>query len=252
MADTNYYIGTAGWRYGNWKGLLYPVDLPSAEWLHYYAGVFNSLEVNSTFYHFPRPTTLAGWRAQVPASFMFSLKLPRYFTHDKRLAVDADVVKKLQAFCNSLAALEGRLGSVLVQLPPNLQRDDTRLTAFVNEFRTQADQAGVPLNLAMEVRNASWYADVTFASLLKQLKLVHVINDSPGKWPSADIVTGGAAYIRLHGNRELYKSEYTVAEVKAWAERLKSYRTERAFVYFDNTMTGAAVTNAKALQAILT
>ena len=110
-----YCVGTSGWQYGHWKGLFYPDRLPTAQWLTFYAQHFVTLEINVTFYREVRPSTFEKWHRAVPVDFLFSLKMSRFITHLRRLNVDASSVDR---FVKSAICLAGKLGVILIQLPP--------------------------------------------------------------------------------------------------------------------------------------
>ena len=78
-------IGTSGWHYDHWIGRFYPNDLPKSKWLEYYAGHFDTVEINNTFYHLPKETTMKGWHDRVPCGFVYAVKASRYITHVKKL-----------------------------------------------------------------------------------------------------------------------------------------------------------------------
>src|SRR5262245_42610521 len=113
-------VGTSGYNYPEWKGSFYPADLPAAQMLPFYAARFSTVEINYTFYRMPSEKILAGWTAQVPTGFRFTLKAPRRITHDAKLVGCADLT---EAFCRVAATLEAQLGALLFQLPPSLKKD---------------------------------------------------------------------------------------------------------------------------------
>ena len=246
------YIGTSGWQHGDWKDVFYPEGLAGSEKLAYYARQFTSVEVNSTFYHIPRPATCMAWAAAVPEDFVFTIKLNRLFTHQKKLLLDAQGLEKLKIFMASLALLGKKLGCLLVQLPPSLKRDDDKLAEFAFALRQVMASHGITCKVALEVRNASWYEnEASFKALLESLDWLHVINDSPGRWPSAKLAADAGVYIRLHGNRELYKSAYTLAELAACVNFVDEQKPKVTYVYCNNTIAAAAVRNAQMLQRLL-
>src|SRR5262245_53365097 len=122
-----FFVGTSGYSYKEWKGTFYPEKLPQKEMLGYYAQRFSTVEVNNTFYQMPKVSILESWAQQVPAEFRFVLKAPQKITHHKRLA---NVEEEMHYLLRTAATLKERLGPLLVQLPPNLPKDLTRLTAF--------------------------------------------------------------------------------------------------------------------------
>ena len=113
------FIGTSGWVYRSWKGPFYPDTLPSRRYLEFYAQEFDTTEINSSFYHLPRPQTFTNWAAHVPSNFIFSVKASRYLTHMKRLLDPVDPWKR---FIESAIQLGERLGPILLQFPPSFKR----------------------------------------------------------------------------------------------------------------------------------
>lgn len=237
------YIGTSGWQYRDWNGVFYPEDVAARDQLAYYAARFSTVEINSTFYHMPRVSTAEKWYQAVPGDFRFTLKINRYLTHTKRLIIDDESRPKLDEFITVATTLRDKLGRVLVQLPPSLRYDIDRLETFLKAVDNR-----VPL--AFECRYDSWFRDET-VKLLNRYDVSWVINDSPNRWPSAQYVTGKALYIRLHGNRELYKSSYRDDELAEWAAFIQEHANSEAWVYFNNDYGGVGPANAATLQAIL-
>jgi uncharacterized protein YecE (DUF72 family) len=124
-------IGTSGWQYRDWRGVLYPPGLAERDWLEYYAGRYGTVENNGTFYRLPATDTFAVWRAKVPEGFVMTVKASRYLTHVRRLRGPAEPVQRL---LRAAAGLGDRLGPVLLQLPPNLRADAGALDACLGEF----------------------------------------------------------------------------------------------------------------------
>src|SRR6266487_5551966 len=158
-------VGTSGWQYRDWRGLLYPRDLPQRDWLAYYASQYATVENNSTFYRLPARDTFADWQARTPGDFVMAIKASRYLTHVKRLRDPEEPVAKLLA---AAAGLGGRLGPVLLQLPPNLAADPGRLAACLAAFaRHRGTGPGAPdgpgrpagIQIAVEPRHPSWWTE---------------------------------------------------------------------------------------------
>ncbi|MGN6174462.1 MAG: DUF72 domain-containing protein, partial [Streptosporangiaceae bacterium] len=144
-------VGTSGWQYRDWRGLLYPPDLPQRDWLAYYASQYATVENNSTFYRLPGRDTFAVWQARVPGDFVMTIKASRYLTHIRRLRDPEEPVAKLMA---AAAGLGGRLGPVLLQLPPNLTADTERLETCLAAFGRYRG-----LQVAVEPRHPSWWTE---------------------------------------------------------------------------------------------
>ncbi len=112
-------IGTSGWSYNEWAGVFYPGS--STNKLSYYSRVFETAEVDSSFYAFPTKGLVQGWARNTPENFVFSVKLPQVLTHEKKLDLDRGVEADLIRFLGLLKPLiaSGKLGPILVQLPPS-------------------------------------------------------------------------------------------------------------------------------------
>src|SRR5262245_30787238 len=151
----NFFVGTSGYSYPQWKGSFYPAKLPAREMLGFYAARFRTVEINNTFYRPPAASVLEAWAAQVAAEFRFVLKAPQEITHVRRLK---DVGELASSFLEAAGTLEGRLGPLLFQLPPNFQKDVPRLRAFL---------APLPpgCRAAVEFRHPSWFDDEVFGLL---------------------------------------------------------------------------------------
>src|ERR1700676_3407084 len=132
------WTGTSGYNYPEWKGSFYPADLAAAKMLPYYAARFPTVEINYTFYRMPTEKLVSGWAAQTPSPYKLTLKAPRRITHDSRLKNCGELVK---AFCGVAGTLEGKLGALLVQLPPNLKKDLSVFDAFLDELPPRAPAA---------------------------------------------------------------------------------------------------------------
>jgi len=214
------YVGTSGFSYKEWKGRFYPEDLPSKDWLHFYAGRFRTVEINNTFYRMPKKEVLASWAGQVPEHFRFVVKAPRRLTHIKRLK---DVESDASFLFENLAALGSRLGPVLVQLPPNLPKDTVRLDAFL---------AAVPdgFALAFEFRNPSWHSpDVLDRLRARDFALATADTEEFPDPPLAPTATWG--YVRLR------RLDYGDEALRSWAQRIAA-AWQRAYVFFKHEDEG--------------
>lgn len=232
-------VGTSGWNYPHWKGVLYPERGSRAHWLEAYAERFDTVELNATFYRLPAPRTFEAWRRRTPEGFLWSLKASRYITHVKRLD---DVLEPLNRFYAAAAALGRKLGPVLFQLPPSLAFDPELTETFL-------DLVPQTLRHAVEVRHPSWLTD-RFFEALEARNVAFCISDTAGRYPYQEVVTADFVYLRLHGSRKLYASEYTEAELARWAAKLRAWDLP-AYVYFDNDFHGYAVRNALRLRELL-
>lgn len=231
-------IGTAGWRYPEWRGDFYPRGLQQRLELEFYSRKLNSVEINGSFYGLRKPSDYRTWAARTPADFLFAVKAHKIVTHDRRLRDVADDVAEF--FDSGLLDLGPKLGPVLWQLPPWLPFKRARLTEFLELL------PGPPVRHALEVRHPSF--DIPeLPELLREHGVALVLSDSPpGRFPVLDHDTADFRYVRLHGGAELYVSDYSPEALDGWAKRIREWDTD-VYVYFDNTMHGAAPHNALAL-----
>jgi uncharacterized protein YecE (DUF72 family) len=153
----NFYVGTSGHSYKEWKGAFYPDKLPAKQMLNFYGEHFRTVEINYTFKRLPTASVVAAWTDAVPADFQFALKAPERITHFKRLNDVGDVLAK---FLDVARTFEKRLGPLLFQLPPNFKKDTARLRAFLKLFPRRRRR------VAFEFRHASWFDDEIFKLLL--------------------------------------------------------------------------------------
>jgi len=234
-------IGTSGWSYEHWIGTLYEPGLPRARWLAHYATEFDTVELNGSFYRWPKQSSFASWRAQVPSPFVMSVKASRGLTHYRRLSSPQAWLDRMAA---GLHELGDRCGPLLVQLHPGHQRDDARLEAFL---------AAVPsgLTVAIEMRHSSWDHPSVYA-ILERFGASYVVM-SGARLPCILRATAGLVYVRLHGPdpEALYGGSYSDADLRWWAERIKEwqYQNHDVLVYFNNDLDGNAVRNARDLRA---
>ena len=237
-------IGTSGWSYDHWRGILYPPGTPSARRLEAYAAQFDTVELNASFYHWPRAATFAGWRGRVPAGFLFAVKAPRGLTHARRLRDPGEWMPRL---AEGMVALGDRAGFLLFQLPATLERDDERLDALL-----RCVPAGI--RAAVELRHPSWNDDAVFA-LLERHGATYCVTSGAGM-PCVPRATTEDVYLRFHGpdGQHLYVGSYPEAELQRWAARIAGWRAAGLGVvaYFNNDIGGAAVRDAQRLRALVT
>lgn len=234
------FIGCSGWNYRNWKGLFYPDNLAQKNWLQYYAGIFNSVEVNNTFYRLPRASTLQNWKKTVPGSFCFTLKGSQFITHMKKLN---DCAESLNKFEDIAVNLEHKLGCVLWQLPPSLHRDDERLINFCKILNRHHENV-------IEFRHKSWFCDEVY-DILRTHNVVFCSLSSP-VFPEELITTTQTAYIRFHGKgKKWYDYSYSKTELNEWKERILACDAEKMYIYFNNDIGAEAPKNARQLAQLL-
>jgi uncharacterized protein YecE (DUF72 family) len=232
-------IGSSGWSYEHWRGVLYPESGPTARWLELYAESFDTVEVNASFYRLPQRKTVARWAVATPAGFCFAVKASRYLTHVKRLREVRDGVALLTDRIAPLAEA-GKLGPVLWQLPARFHRDDERLASALRELP--------PGRHAFEFRDQSWLADDVYA-LLREHGAALVVADRAGSPPVPRVDTADWTYIRFHHGRG-HNGRYTLAELRRWAGRIRSAAGD-VYAYFNNDWEGFAIANARTLLELL-
>jgi uncharacterized protein YecE (DUF72 family) len=240
-------VGTSGWQYRDWRGLLYPPDLPQRDWLAYYASRYAAVENNSTFYRLPARDTFADWQARTPADFVMAIKASRYLTHVKRLRDPADAVAKLMAAASGLG---GRLGPVLLQLPPNLPADPQRLDACLAAFADQRADGPAGVRVAVEPRHPSWWTEEV-QQVLTARGAALCWADQLGRPVTPLWRTAGWGYLRFHQGAAQPWPRYGPRALHAWLERLVSVWPDEATVYafFNNDPGGAALADSAAFAA---
>ncbi|WP_242522731.1 DUF72 domain-containing protein [Candidatus Methylacidiphilum infernorum] len=229
-----FWIGTSGWNYQEWKGSFYPEGLSPSRWLDYYSKIFNTVEVNATFYRtFPK-LTYERWAKRVPEGFRFVLKVPRTISHLRLLE---DVKELILHFCEVSSALGNKMGLYLLQLSPKFPLDQRRLEQALDAFPD-------PSKVAVEFRTNK---DVSFLlDLLEAKKAVYCIADSP-LVRMQPILTSTIGYIRLHGRKQWFYHFYTpgeIDEILTTARKLVEKGANEVYIFFNNTAMGWAAENA--------
>ncbi|HET6953921.1 MAG TPA: DUF72 domain-containing protein [Acidimicrobiales bacterium] len=232
-------IGTSGWQYRDWRGVVYPAGLPQRAWLTRYADEFPTVEVNNAFYRLPERSVFARWREETPAGFVMAVKVSRYLTHIRRLRDPREPVARL---VDRAAGLGDRLGPYLLQLPPTLRADagvlDTCLRAFPGDAR-----------VAVEPRHETWWTSEVRA-VLERRGAALVWSDRRGRPQGPLWDTAGWGYVRLHEGTASPRPSYGRAALRSWLDRISAAwppGDADAYVYFNNDPGGAAVRNARTL-----
>lgn len=241
-AVARYLIGTSGWSYPNWRGSVYPHQLSRSAWLAHYAGLFNAVELNATFYRLPYENMLRGWDRNTPPSFRFAVKAWRMLTHRQRLA---DCGELLASFHARLDVLGDKAEAVLYQLPPNFVADADLLHDFLTRLPSRR-------RAAFECRDPSWHDPAIYA-VLERFNAAFVPFEL-GAQASPRVVTADFVYVRLHGRGKRYHGNYDEAALQDWADWLRRHVAagRDAYVFFDNTAEADhAVRNAQRLARLL-
>ena len=232
-------VGCSGWNYADWRGRVYPKGCPSSRWLEHYATLFDTVEVNSTFYRLARRDAVARWVEQVPDGFVFAVKGSRYLTHMKRLTEMPQGVARFYERIEPLVQTP-KMGPVLWQLPGNFQRDDERLASAIDALKSSP-----PTRHTFEFRHESWFTDDVYA-LLRERNVALAIGDDPRRPFQTDVVTADFSFVRYHYGHRGHNGNYSQSELDEQLPRLRALaRQADLFVYFNNDWCGYAVKNAQ-------
>ncbi|MGW1540320.1 DUF72 domain-containing protein [Streptomyces sp. NPDC002309] len=229
------FVGTSGWQYKDWRGRLYPGGCPTRLWLEEYAAGFATVEINNAFYRLPTRENFETWHDRVPSDFVMAVKAGRYLTHVKRLKDPEEPVRRLMSHASGLA---GRLGPVLLQLPPNLRADAGLLDACLACF-----PAGT--RIAVEPRHESWWTP----------EVEEVLRSRGAALCWADVLshpvtplwrTTGWGYVRFHQGRARPWPHYGRQSLRTWLHRVTDVFPDDhdVYLYFNNDPGGAAVEDA--------
>jgi uncharacterized protein YecE (DUF72 family) len=238
------WIGTSGWQYRDWRGRLYPHGLGQGRWLERYAAGFATVESNNAFYRLPERRVFDAWRERTPDDFVMTVKVSRYLTHILRLR---DPQEPVARFVDRVAGLGDKLGPVLLQLPPQLRRDDERLAAALAEFPAS-------MRVAVEFRHPSWFVDDVRAILVERGSALCLADRRRVLTPLWR--TAGWTYLRFHEGRAAPRPCYGPVALGSWARRLAEGWGPNAecWVYFNNDPRGCAprdaVLFARAVRAV--
>ncbi|HEY0509669.1 MAG TPA: DUF72 domain-containing protein [Blastococcus sp.] len=234
------HIGTSGWSYDHWDGVLYPPGTPSRDRLAHYVRRFDTVELDASFYRWPPDVSFASWRRRLPAGFQLSVKAPRGLAHAKRLYAPEPWLPLLTSAWHTLAE---RRAVVLVQLHPGHHRDDARLDHFLGQLPEW-------MRVTLEFRHESWHDEAAVA-LLERHGAAHCVM-SGARLPCVLRTTAPFAYVRMHGPGpdHLYAGSYSDADLRWWAERVGEWAGSGVdvFVYVNNDGHGHAVRNAERLR----
>jgi uncharacterized protein YecE (DUF72 family) len=231
-------IGVSGWRYAPWRRRFYPKELPQRAELEYATRCFSSIEINGSFYSLQSPRSWQAWYEAAPEDFVFGVKGPRYITHMLRLRQVDQALANF--FASGIFRLREKLGPILWQLPPNFAFDAERLAGFLGRLPRDLREAAAlarkrddfmsgrealriganhTLRYALEVRHEG-FNDPRFVRLLRRHNVALVIAESARRWPMLEDITADFLYLRLHGDKKLYRSGYGDRALVRWAERI--------------------------------
>ena len=245
MKKGKIYIGTSGWSNSYWKGRLYPPESKSKEFLKYYTKTFNASEVNTTFYHIPKLSTVEGWISSVPKGFKFCVKMSKYITHLKRLK---EPEQPIERFFGGIEPLQKYVGPILIQLPPSLKFNFETAEHFFDTLKKDYSK----YSFVLEARHESWYESEAL-SLLADNNIAIVIAESGDRYPTVEIISTNTVYLRFHGPEKLFDSPHSDEMLEAYARKILIWQKEgrTVWVFFNNTMHEHALDNAEKLKEYL-
>lgn len=247
MTDANaskkpgFRVGCSGWQYRHWRGEFYPPELPATRWFDYYSSVFDTVEINNSFYRLPDAPVFESWRRHAPPGFIYAVKASRYLTHNKKLT---DPEEPLRRFFERARKLREKLGPVLYQLPPHWKANLERLATFLAILPKRVRHV-------IEFREPSWYSEPVL-SALENHNVALCLHDMPRSAPERRSV-GPFLYVRFHGFDAKYGGRYSDAHLVDWADWLTQRLEEGrdVYAYFNNDVGGHAPRDALRLRRLL-
>lgn len=229
------WTGCSGFSYPEWRRLFYPEKLSPRKWFEYYCEKFNTVELNTTFYRFPQVVQLRGWYDRSPRDFRFSVKAPRIITHYRRFKNADDEMQRF--YDTAYEGLSDKLGSILFQLHPAMHYSEENLECILNMLQSNFTNV-------VEFRHASWWRNDVL-KLLRHHQVTFCSISYPGL-PENIYKTAPVVYYRFHGIPKLYYSDYDRDALNEVHKAIHEFRhVKEAYVYFNNTALGHAITNAQ-------
>jgi uncharacterized protein YecE (DUF72 family) len=234
------HIGCSGWNYAHWRGRFYPKGLAPSNWFEFYARLFETVEINNTFYRLPDARIFKAWRKQAPEGFLYAVKASRFLTHQKKLK---DVKVPLKKFLDRAKYLDEHLGPILYQLPSRWRLNKDRLESFI-------DLLPDTLIHVIEFRDQSWMVEEVF-QLLEGRGVSFCTHDFSG----LDVprrTTGPVSYVRFHGTGTKYRGGYSEPMLRSWWNWMKNQIRNGSdlYVYFNNDAEAHSIRDAKRLKQL--
>lgn len=241
-------IGTSGWSYDEWVGPFYPKGLDRADFLTYYAQIYNTNEINTTFYQIPSAWIVKNWVNRTPSDFIFTAKLPRTITHEAKLDVN-QCLEELDLYLKVMSPLieSEKILSFLIQLPPSFKKSEHfgNLREFISNWPVDWKSQGY--QLTVEFRHESWMKTEVFSYLTKE-EITYCAVIEPKLPPRMDVTNPDLAYIRFHGYGEKiwFDYEFKEAEIQKWASKIQPVipKARVIGIYFNNHFSGYATKNS--------
>lgn len=226
--------------YSHWRGIFYPPQEPTPEnWFAHYANVFGTVELNAPFYRWPRPATVRRWQRDAPPNFVYSVKVNRQITHEKRLVRTKALVK---SYYEIAPVLGEKMGCFLFQFPPSYHFSASRLKSIVG-------QLDPTFRNVVEFRHRSWWRHTVYHTLAEHGITFCAV--SAPRLPEVMPMGQRVLYLRLSGRTRWYRHDYSAEELRTWLERVRASGAEEAWIYFNNDREGFAVKNALMLRRML-
>lgn len=234
------HIGCSGWFYSHWRGIFYPPREPTTKaWFAYYSNVFETVELNASFYRWPKPATVRRWKRDARPGFRYSVKVNQEITHGRRLV---RTQKRVDAFYEIAQVLGEKMACFLFQFPPSYKYTPSRLKSLV----TQLNPA---LRTVVEFRHKSWWRDSVYRAF-REHRLIFCAVSAP-RLPEEFPTGQETVYLRLSGKTRWYQHDYSKEELATWADRLLASGAKEAWVYFNNDRNGYAIKNALMLRRMI-
>lgn len=237
----DWQIGCSGFHYKEWKDIFYPAGMQPGKWFEFYSTRYDTLELNVTFYKFPQLSFLENWYGISPADFVFSVKAPRIITHYKKFRDAEELVKDFYRTIRE--GLKDKLGAVLFQLPPQIAYSTEALQNIIHNLDPSFENV-------IEFRHGSWWRE----NVMKELanNKISFCGMSYPRLPEDVIINTDIVYYRFHGIPELYHSEYTKKQLDTTAAIIReNKKVKKAYIYFNNTASLAAINNADYMSKVL-
>ncbi|MGZ3904907.1 MAG: DUF72 domain-containing protein [Bacteroidia bacterium] len=236
---TNYRIGCSGYYYPSWKNAFYPKEIKPKDWLQYYSAVFNTVELNGTFYRTPKLADLKKYASVTSDDFVFSVKMNKFITHNSKLNNSKKEISGFQDLI--LHGLGKKLNYFLFQMPPSFHFNEENIERVVENIPHG------PRNV-VEFRHESWWNE-NVIKVLANAGITFCNVDFPGL-RSRVMSSTNDFYFRFHGKPELFKSAYTKRQLSDLYRKIPT-KSKSVTVYFNNTYYGEAYKNALQLVEII-
>ena len=234
------YVGCSGWFYWKWRGQFYPEELPTGAWFNHYAELFDTVEINASFYSWPTVSNVKSWLRQPGArKFVYTIKVCELITHIHRFEGTTSLVRDFGMISDILGE---RMGSFLFQLPPSYHFTEARLSGILG----QLDPAR---RNVVEFRHTSWWNETVY-SAFRETGTIFCSCSAP-RLPDVLVATADEVYVRFHGPDRWYRHNYSNEELNNWVDKIEASGAKRAWVCFNNDYSGFAPRNALTMRTLL-